>query len=307
MKTPIVLIIFNRPDTTQRVFKMIQQAKPKQLLVIADGPRDTKLGEEQACIEAQKVIKHIDWDCELNTNFSTTNLGCKQRISSGLDWAFSLVEEAIILEDDCCPNPTFFRYCEELLIHYRNDTRITAICGENAQFGREVTEHSYYFSRYFHAWGWATWRRAWQGYDVHMRKWPEIKKTAEFKALFADVWIAKYWTEIFDAVHRGDVQTWDYQWMFYSFIQSGLSIIPRENLISNLGFGQQSTHTNNSNSRYSNVSTSPLEFPLNHNPFVMRNVSADNYEELTKFKVPSSLQRVRKSLKGSIKSALTSS
>lgn len=301
MKTPIVFIIFNRIESTQVVFEAIRQAKPERLLIIADGPRLDRPGEYQKCQEARSIIKAVDWDCEILTNFSSDNLGCGERIRSGLEWAFSLVEDAIILEDDCFPDPSFFPYCEELLDYYRNDTRITAICGENAQFGREVTPYSYYFSRYFHSWGWATWRRAWKKYDFDMKQWNHVKDSSEFKGLFADTWVENYWRNIFQGVYDKKINTWDYQWIFYSFVQNGLSIIPKRNLISNIGFGEGATHTYDIADKFSKVETKPLEFPLMHNPFVIRNVAADNYEEVTKFHVPGDLKRVKISVKNTLR------
>ncbi|MEW6491011.1 MAG: glycosyltransferase family 2 protein, partial [Cyanobacteriota bacterium] len=164
MKTPVVFIIFNRPDTTQKVFEAIRQAHPPLLFVIADGPRPNKPGEDQKCAATRAIIDQVDWDCEVLTNYSEINLGCERRVSSGLNWVFDTVEEAIILEDDCLPHPTFFSFCEELLDYYRNDQRVMVITGQNVQFGRKRTDYTYYFSRYNHCWGWASWRRAWRSY-----------------------------------------------------------------------------------------------------------------------------------------------
>src|SRR4028118_433764 len=175
MKTPVVLIIFNRPAQTEKVFEVIRQAKPPKLLVIADGSRAERPGEAEKCAAARAVIDRVDWDCEVFKNYSDVNLGCDPRISSGLNWVFETVEEAIILEDDCVPHPTFFRYCEELLERYRHDARVMNISGQNVLFGRHRTEYSYYFSRYTLCWGWASWRRAWQYFDVDVKLWPEIR------------------------------------------------------------------------------------------------------------------------------------
>jgi hypothetical protein len=159
VNTPIAFFIFNRPDTTARVFEAIRQAQPSKLLVVADGPRSTRPGEAEKCAATRAIIDQVDWECEVLTNYSDVNLGCRHRVSSGLDWVFEQVEEAIILEDDCLPHPTFFRFCEELLEWYRHDHRIVAISGDNFQNGHQSGEFSYYFSRYVHIWGWATWRR----------------------------------------------------------------------------------------------------------------------------------------------------
>lgn len=175
VSTPVAFFIFNRPVLTEIVFEAIAKAKPKKLLVVADGPRFAE--EEEKCQKARAaVIDKINWECEVLTNFSDRNQGCKYRVSSGLDWVFSEVEEAIILEDDCLPAPSFFRFCETLLARYRDDERVMTISGDNFQLGNSRTEYSYYFSKYTHIWGWASWRRAWQHYDVDMKSWTDDKK-----------------------------------------------------------------------------------------------------------------------------------
>src|SRR5512139_3287315 len=171
LKTPVAFIIFNRPDTAERVFAEIAKARPPKLLVVADGPRANRSGEAEKCAATRAIIDRVDWDCEVLTNFSDTNLGCKNRVSSGIDWVFEQVPEAIILEDDCLPHPTFFRFCEELLERYRDDERIGMISGDNFQLGQKRTDASYYFSRYNHIWGWASWRRAWRHYDREASAW----------------------------------------------------------------------------------------------------------------------------------------
>lgn len=151
--TPVAALIFNRPSACQLLIDAIREAKPSKPLIIADGPRPDRHGEREACEASRAIMTNVDWDCELETNFSEVNLGCKQRVSSGLDWVFDIAEEAIILEDDCIPHPSFFRYCRELLTRYRDDTRIMAISGNNFQPQPQVTPFSYYFSRYNHSWG----------------------------------------------------------------------------------------------------------------------------------------------------------
>lgn len=176
LKTPIAFIIFNRPDTTARVFAEIAKAKPPKLLVVADGARSNRQGEAEKVAATRAIIEQVNWPCEVITNFSDKNLGCKNRVSTGIDWVFEQVPEAIILEDDCLPDPSFFRFCEEMLEKYRDDQRIGMISGDNLQFGRRRNNDSYYFSRYVHIWGWASWRDKWQSsYDVRMKKWPEVR------------------------------------------------------------------------------------------------------------------------------------
>ena len=174
LTTPVAFLIFNRPDTTARVFEAIRQAKPPKLLVVADGPRPDRPDDVEKCKAARAIIDRVDWACEVLTNYSDLNLGCGKRPATGITWVFEQVEEAIIFEDDCLPHPSFFRFCEELLNYYRHDERIMVISGNNFQFGRNRTDDSYYFSRYNHIWGWASWRRAWEYFDYDLKLWPKI-------------------------------------------------------------------------------------------------------------------------------------
>lgn len=285
MKTPVALIIFNRADTTEKVLEAIRQAKPSKLFVIADGPRANKPGEAEKCATTRAVIERVDWDCEVLKNYSDVNLGCAKRVSSGLDWVFNTVEEAIILEDDCLPHPTFFRYCEELLDRYREDERIMAICGKNVQFGHKRTEYSYYFSRYNHCWGWASWRRAWQHYDIEMKLWPEMRQQGFLKDLLIDPRAVEFWTKHFQATYKGGINTWDYQWTLTCWLQNGLSILPNVNLISNIGFSAEATHTKTTSDQnpYANMATKALEFPLKHPPFIIADRQADDFSQNTLF------------------------
>jgi hypothetical protein len=222
------------------------------------------------------VEEGIDWPCELLTNYADTNLGLKQRISSGLDWAFEITEQAIILEDDCLPHSSFFRFCEELLDRYRDDTRIMAISGDNLQFGRLRTKHSYYFSRFFHCWGWASWRRAWQHYDPSMALWPAVRDGDWLWDLLGDPDSVAYWSDIFDAVYKGAIESWAYRNLFAHWVQNGLNVLPTANLVSNIGFGVDATHTRGP-SRLANIPVHAMTFPLQHPPFVIRDTQADDY------------------------------
>lgn len=278
LKTPVALFIFNRPDMTARVFESIRQAKPSKLMVVADGPRADCPGEAEKCAAARAVIERLDWECELLKNYADLNLGCKRRMSSGLDWVFRTVDAAIILEDDCIPHPTFFRFCSELLAKYQDDERIMAISGDNFQFGQRRTEDSYYFSRYSHSWGWASWRRAWQHYDVEMKLWPKIRDGDWLKDLLLDPHVVKYWTEIFQVTYEGHINTWDYQWLFACWMQSGLAILPNVNLVSNIGFGAEATHTT-SDSPLADMPMAAMRFPLQHPSFVLRDTQADDFTQ----------------------------
>ena len=278
MKTPVAFIIFNRPDTTAKVFEAIRQAKPSKLLVVADGARQGKVGEAEKCAATRAIINGVDWECEVLTNYSDVNLGCKRRVSSGIDWVFQQAEEAIILEDDCLPDPSFFPYCEELLERYRHDTRVMSISGDNFQFGRKRTTDSYYFSRYNHVWGWASWRRAWKHYDVNMQLWQTVRDGGWLEDLLGDSSELRMWHQNFQRIFDGKVDTWDYQWVFACWIQSGLIIVPNVNLISNIGFGADATHTTSAVNELANLPVEAVSFPLKHCEFVVRDAQADSFE-----------------------------
>jgi hypothetical protein len=293
LSTPVAFIIFNRPDTTARVFEAIRQAKPPQLLVIADGPRAEHPEDAEKCAAARAIIEQVDWDCKVLTNFAKTNMGCKRRVSSGLDWVFETVEETIVLEDDCLPHSTFFRFCEELLDRYRDDERIMAISGDNYQFGRQRTRYSYYFSRYPHCWGWATWRRAWRHYDGEMELWPVVRDGGWLEDILGNERAIAYWTRIFDKTHNGDINSWAYAWTFACWIQSGLTILPAVNLVSNIGFGLNATHTRSS-SRIANLGTHQMDFPFLHSPFVLRDARADELTQASVYEKGHLLLRLRR-------------
>lgn len=284
LNTPVALIVFNRPDTTERVFAEIAKAKPPKLLLIGDGPRLDRAGEAEKVAATRAIVGRVDWECEVLTNFSEVNLGCKMRPKTGIDWVFEQVEEAIILEDDCLPHPSFFRFCEEALEKYRHDERVFLISGDNFQFGRTRTEDSYYFSRNNHIWGWASWRRAWKYYDVNLTLWPEVRDGGWLDDVLSDHEQVSYWTDIFQKVADGEIHSaWDYQWTFACWINSALTVLPNVNLISNIGFGQDATHTTGS-SCLENLPTAEMVFPLKHPKMVVRDATADAFTTQLIFK-----------------------
>ncbi|MSP26146.1 MAG: glycosyltransferase family 2 protein [Myxococcales bacterium] len=210
------------------------------------------------------------------TNFSETNMGCRNRMTSGLDFVFGEVERAILLEDDCLPHPTFFQFCEESLERYRDDERIGMISGDNFQFGTVRTAHSYYFSRYGHIWGWATWRRAWNHYDRNASGWPAFRDGGWLDAWTHSAGERDFWARCFDTVREGRVDAWDYQWLLTAMIQGTLAVIPEVNLVSNIGFGADATHTKVAGA-YTNVATMPMLFPLSHPTIIQRHGKADAF------------------------------
>ena len=277
LTTPVAFIIFNRPDTTAKVFNEIAKARPPKLLVVADGPRANRVGEAERVAATRAIVEKVDWPCEVLCNFSDINLGCKARVSSGLDWVFAQVPEAIVLEDDCLPDPSFFRFCQELLDHYRQDKRVGMISGDNFQFGRSYNADSYYFSKYIHIWGWATWRDRWQEtYDVSMTSWPIVREEGRLEELLGNQKETKFWTTIFNKVYAGKIDTWDYQWGYANWAHDRVAILPAVNLISNIGFGSDATHTVSA-SDLANLPTNSLRFPLQHPTELIKNRSADEF------------------------------
>lgn len=272
---PILFIIFNRPDVTKRVFERIRKAQPRQLFIAADGHRVNVLTDIKLCESARQAVKLIDWDCNVQTLFRETNLGCKLGVSSAINWFFEQVEAGIILEDDCLPHISFFRFCGELLQKYSIDERVMAINGTNFQFGSRYSNDSYYFSRYVDVWGWATWRRAWQNYDITMKNWSRFRDNQQLVDLFGTEEAAGYWSERFDRTARGEVDTWDFQWIFASLLQGGMSIVPNVNLVSNLGFGINATHTKRLNYALADLPAHAMRFPLRHPDRVHINDAAD--------------------------------
>lgn len=277
LKTPVAFLVFKRPDTTEKVYEVIRQAKPPKLLVVADGPRSDKPGEAEKCAAVRAIIDRVDWNCEVLTNYADINLGCKQRVASGLDWVFQTVEEAIILEDDCVPHITFFRFCEELLERYRHDERIMSISALSVPKEIRRTDDSYHFSRYNRIWGWATWRRAWQFYDVEMKLWPEFRDKNFLNDILKDIKAVNYWMNVFQNCYEGKINTWDYQWKFACWLQNGLSIIPSVNLVTNIGFGEDATHTTHSKGQESYLPLEEMKFPLQHPLFLISDAQTDSF------------------------------
>jgi hypothetical protein len=278
LTSPVVFIVFNRPETTKQVFETIRAARPPKLLVVSDGPRPSKAGEEERCAAVRAIVSKVDWPCEVSRDHSAANLGCRQRVSSGITWAFQQVERAIILEDDCVPSPSFFRFCDEMLERYENDERVMMVSGDNRLWGRGDPGTSYYFSRYPNIWGWATWRRSWAKFDLDMHDWPKIRAAGDFDQYFHKASERYYWKSLFNYVHGGHLDTWDYQWVYSIWKESGLSVAPRRNLVRNIGFAENATHTR-SGSLFAGLTDEDMEFPLEHPAFVLANARCDETEQ----------------------------
>lgn len=276
LQTAVLLLVFNRPDTTRRVFEAIRQARPRRLYVAADGPRTSKAGEAQRCAEVIRIATAVDWPCEVNTLVSTENQGCKQAVSRGITWFFEHEEQGIILEDDCLPHQDFFQFCQELLVRYADDRRISVITGNNFQNGQKRGDASYYFSKYNHCWGWASWRRAWHQYQGDLSFWPTWSRSPQWQIINPDPVERRYWGRIFKTVRAGRVDSWAYPWIASVWYQRALTITPNVNLVSNIGFGPDSTHTSSRDSPMANMQTLAIG-PLTHPTRVQQDISADRY------------------------------
>ena len=239
-KSPVCMLVFNRANHTARVFAAIRRARPPKLLLVADGPRANRPGEEALCEEVRRIVTQVDWPCEVKTNFAPTNLGPTKRIATGLSWAFEQEERCIILEDDCLPSPDFFRFCDEMLEKHNDNERVRCISGNGYQFGLTRGDASYYFTSNILIWGWASWRRAWRKYDVSMKAWPSLRNTRFLFARFGEPRAATYWARAFDAAYSGRT-AWDYPWTFSCWVDDGVGICPQVNLIENIGFDHQAT------------------------------------------------------------------
>lgn len=274
---PITIIAFRRPDLTRRVLEAVAEVRPQKLFVFTDGPRPDHPEDESACAETRAVFDSVDWDCDVVRNFSDRNLGCGRGPSSGFSWVFEQVEEAVFLEDDCVPDPSFFEFCGEMLERYRDDERVMHISGSTLRSTALPIDESYCFSQVPACWGWAGWRRAWRHFDLALPSWPELKETSWLMDLFENEKAVAYWAKLFDRAHDegGDVSYWDYQWAYACWANSGLTVVPRVNLVTNIGWGEGATHTFNDNDPTANLKAHALDMPLKHPERVLANRDLD--------------------------------
>ncbi len=272
----VVLIIFNRPDHTRRVAEVIAMARPTRLLVVADGPRTDHPEDQAKVAEARAVIERINWPCEVIRNYSEVNLTCRKRFVTGVTWAFTIVEDAIILEDDVLPDQSFFPFCAELLERYREDNRIAYIAGYQFMPNMACVPDSYYFSIYGATWGWATWRRAWQLYDDEMQDWPKQKRSGWLKKAFPEAYVARFFEKTWDLMLADQANAWwDYRWLYSIRRKDLLCICPINNLVENIGFGPEATNTSNKPESYQTHMAESMVFPLRHPGWVSPNTAAD--------------------------------
>jgi hypothetical protein len=303
-KSPILFILFNRPDTTAQVFDQIKAAQPKRLYISADGPRVGFPDDELLCNQTREIIKNIDWDCEVKTLFNNENVGCKLGVSTAISWFFSHEEAGIILEDDCLPANSFFRFCDTLLEKYKNDTRIRHITGCNLQFGKKWGNASYYFSNRTHVWGWASWRRVWNDYDLSIEKYDNSEIAHQIKNIYDDELVIESWVSIFNEVKAGKINSWAYPLDFANFFNNGLIIIPNENLISNIGFSSTATNTLHENNVYANIPIVEIG-EISHPIFILPEKQADLFIMYNHFNIEEKRRqrnKLRKRFKRWIKS-----
>ena len=276
METPVAYFIFNRPNHTKESFSTLRRNKIKKLFIIADGPRQDNLSDLEKCKEVRAIVSKIDWPCETFLNYADSNLGLKKRVGTGLDWVFRQTERAIILEDDCIPNDDFFRFCELLLEEYSDNPKVWAITGNNFQDGIQRGNGTYYFSKYPHIWGWATWKRAWDHYDGEISFYDNWINSPDWAKKMPDRVEREYWEDILPKVINGEINTWDYAWNACVWRDGGLTATPSKNLVSNIGFGTDGTNTLQSGGIYANMKTELLG-PIIHPGEVAANHAADRY------------------------------
>jgi len=274
LKTPVLFMVFNRLEPTKKVFEEIKKARPRKLFIASDGPRNS---EEKVKVDLVRkfILDSVDWECDVKTLFRKKNLGCKNACVGAIDWFFENVEMGIILEDDCLPDLSFFRYCEEMLAKYKDNNRVMHIAGSNP-LGSYDSEYSYLFSTGMFIWGWATWERAWNKYDVDIKEYGKLTKNE----------IKEYWPNLIqraseirriDDLINKKIDTWDAQWIVCLRLNKGLCITPRDNLIENIGFTSGATHTheNSWDIKYLAQKRKEMEFPLIHPKKVEQNNSFD--------------------------------
>lgn len=276
---PVLFLVFNRPDDTRLVFEAIRKAQPRHLYVAADGPRDGRTGEAAQCDEVRRIASEVDWDCEVQTLFRPVNLGCRRAVSEAITWFFEHEAEGIILEDDCLPDPTFFRFCSELLTRYRDDPAVAVVSGDCFR-PLPTPPSSYVATRYPHVWGWASWRRMWRRYDTSISAWAGLRGTD---------WLldrcdgsapeAAHWRRIFDQMAAAEIDTWDYQLVFSCWLQDAVALGPTTNLVTNIGFHSAGTHTRDPGSDLANRPAMPMVFPMSHPPSLERDRDLEQWTD----------------------------
>lgn len=271
---PILFIVFNRPNETLQVFNAIKDKRPSKLYIAADGPRKEKDGEDIKCEQVRNIFTQIDWDCKVIKLYREINLGCGLAVSSAITWFFEQEEMGIILEDDCLPNLSFFDYCDQLLNKYKDDKRIMHISGFSGGI-ESSNKYSYHFSVFPRIWGWASWKRAWDLYDFKMKEYAEFESSAGLDKSINNWFTKVFWKLNFVGIISQRIDTWDFQWVYALLSNNGLSINPNTNLIRNIGFSGDATHTVNSNNEFALLKSKSIELVLLHPLFVFPDLKAE--------------------------------
>lgn len=274
--TPVLITIFNRPDKVRSLMATLALVQPTRLFVAADGPRAQVPSDATRCAEARAEAVKVTWPCEVTTSFSETNLGVDAAVERAITWFFENVEEGIILEDDCLPHPDFFRFSTELLARYRDDRRIMMVSGNNFQNGARRGSGSYYFSRYPNTWGWATWGRAWKLYDTKLAELPDFIASGAAARIRPHRKEQRQWIRHFESLRSGKRTPWDAKWVFALWNSDGLSVTPNVNLVQNVGFGMDSTHTTTAE-RDMDQKAHGIDNPLIHPETISPDDAADAY------------------------------
>lgn len=305
-KTPVAMIIFNRYDNAHSVLEQIRKVEPKELFIIADGPRENRPGEKEKCEKARSICDEVDWKCKVHKIFSDVNLGCAKRVTSGLNEVFEKTERALIFEDDCIPALSFFQFADEMLETYETDEKIMLVSASNKCFdpskktsgvekkdlpecdasNTDTKEPDYFFSKQAQIWGWATWRRAWNKMDLTMSDWPQLKKNKLVEGIYKKASHRYYWNSAFDYVYNGHTNSWAFPWNLTVWRNGGFSIVPKVNLVRNAGFNADATHTSGK-SIFETLDYSELEFPLKHPDVslgIIRNEKMDLLEMKSRIK-----------------------
>lgn len=286
LNTAVLFLVFNRLDSTKQVFQAIRQAKPPRLYIAADGARAKKEGEaEKVKAVRNYIMQNIDWDCEVQTLFRDQNLGCKYAVSAAITWFFENEEQGIILEDDCLPSQSFFWFCEELLEKYKDDESVYLVSGDSRGSESFGMKEDYGFCKYPMIWGWASWARVWKNYDAELQDWPEQRGGLP-SSISSHKHTVVFWKKTFERMYNKEIDTWDYQFSYLLLKNKAKCIVPRINLITNVGFGEGATHTLSAESEAANRKRYEIKIPLTHTPKAESekkiNDFYDRYEFLSK-------------------------
>jgi len=284
LTSPVLFLIFNRPETTQQVFSAIRKAKPPRLYVAADGPRSDYPNEDEKCEHSRKIATNVDWDCEVKTLFRDQNLGCRLAVSQAIYWFFEQEPEGIILEDDCLPSQSFFWFCQEMLEYFRNDKAVGVICGFYSNELEYKPSASFFFSRYLRVWGWAGWRRSNEGYDSNINLLIEKQNTWK-KDIFSrtDIFLKRYWQDMFEEVGSGKIDTWDIQLQYLLWQKKQQVIVSSKNLVQNIGWAQGAHPLTKDHNH--ELATSEINFPLTTPDMTERDTRADQVIEKISYQI----------------------